>query len=55
MVTKDEIRKIIHEANMNYRPRKPSILERTRARFMLINNPRLLKIKRAIDNSLKKR
>lgn len=54
MVTKEEIRKIIHEANMNYRPHKPSILERTRARFMLINNPRLLKIKRALGELMER-
>lgn len=48
MITKMEIKKIIHEANMNYRPRKPSVLERVEVYFRPVNHPKIMKFKRAL-------
>ena len=41
MIDNIEIRKIIHEANMNFRPRKIGVIERIEVFFRPVNHPKL--------------
>ena len=41
MIDNIEIRKIIHEASMNFRPRKIGVIERIEVFFRPVNHPRL--------------
>lgn len=44
MISNIEIRRIIHEATMNYRPRKIGIIERIEIFFRPVNHPKIRRL-----------